>query len=984
MPNLIVVIISIALVAVMAGLASYLGSDLADDARSRVMAAELINKSEQIWGASQLYYTETGEWPASVVVLTAGSKYLSTSPLPPNEAYVKPTAGYAWTDPDLGGLPNLGVSHAYSEELSVDETDEALREKLQVMATLGRMFPRSIDKTLAQLQHYTEGERQNAAAALDQAIQDQAADFPKPNAMDWVWPADAAEGERYMLLSQRMSESACRAINLTYAGDSTIRLNPVFGRTAQCYGGSEPYTYLWMMPGSESQAVCNRLHADIGLPCESPTDADEQKRKVAEQCPSNGPEGELGRKLCLCETARRNALEHPGGSQAYIAAELCLEANPTLPPVEDPPVGDETRECSAIVPEMVAWMEGQGIISNGASYGWLRLNPGQPSGPRYALAGLPVESNNQIYYTDWLPVTPALGADWTTAMPMLAPFDVEAVVAAAAAAGYSYLEDSASSASDRVQLQLFKRTSLNRLCAVMFTVKTGNGAGQTCTGTECSSTCTGSDCNTLTPITCRGDNCTITSPHGCSGATCSATCEGADCSTGTPITCSGPKCTVYTQACPNAKHAVGHITQVMPYDGYQFYESVFEPGQLVMDAIRDPGSTVTLRIGASPTLAEWVIIGGGASRPMAPLAMSDGASVDGRLDCSRGARCTVYGYAIKLEVVTSAGVKYIVNVTQAHGIGEDSGINPFVSQSIGGWLEAKYRLRDYDKSTLSTYFVPVSHYNSRTHFPEAGQGAKSTAFSIFGTGVAVSTFGSSQCAVPTSIPESPYWVDNSSSGGGGGGGGGGTTPASNEGSPLWQGESSGSYLDICRYRYLRLYPTATDWDPDTECPIIMGYPITDPVVPNYLPCTPGTKRVIGSWREHPPLPNGAPVSSTWVTMGGGTQITVSGECWEPGDTAYFGVTSPPMPIDNITCWNEENALPQCSGTISANPAFVSSMQHMEERLSWNGVPTTVYHVPIFIGIEGIPVPPPGWSGVDPVWRSYPYISYVEDWNGVYN
>jgi len=78
--SLIITIISIALVAALALATLYYGGDAFNQGASRVNAARVINQGQQLLGASELYYIQTGAWPANIQALMDGG-YLKAAPV---------------------------------------------------------------------------------------------------------------------------------------------------------------------------------------------------------------------------------------------------------------------------------------------------------------------------------------------------------------------------------------------------------------------------------------------------------------------------------------------------------------------------------------------------------------------------------------------------------------------------------------------------------------------------------------------------------------------------------------------------------------------------------------------------------------------------------------------------------------------------------------------------------------------------------------
>lgn len=83
--NLLVTVISIALVAVLALAGLWFGGDIYTAQQSRVAAQTLTAQATQIYAASQIYYTDhSGSWPATTQDLVP--HYLKVAPVPPSPA----------------------------------------------------------------------------------------------------------------------------------------------------------------------------------------------------------------------------------------------------------------------------------------------------------------------------------------------------------------------------------------------------------------------------------------------------------------------------------------------------------------------------------------------------------------------------------------------------------------------------------------------------------------------------------------------------------------------------------------------------------------------------------------------------------------------------------------------------------------------------------------------------------------------------------
>jgi len=91
--NLIITIISIALVVAMAAAAVYYGGEAFTNGTAKANAATLVTQAQQLNGAITMFKNDNGgSAPASVGDLTYGGEYLQSAPIPGSAA---PTG--AWT-----------------------------------------------------------------------------------------------------------------------------------------------------------------------------------------------------------------------------------------------------------------------------------------------------------------------------------------------------------------------------------------------------------------------------------------------------------------------------------------------------------------------------------------------------------------------------------------------------------------------------------------------------------------------------------------------------------------------------------------------------------------------------------------------------------------------------------------------------------------------------------------------------------------------
>lgn len=86
--NLIITIISIALVAVLAIASIYYGGSAFNQGSAKAAAATMVNQAQQIAGANTLFMADTGALAANMAALVATTEYLAATPKSPNaDAY---------------------------------------------------------------------------------------------------------------------------------------------------------------------------------------------------------------------------------------------------------------------------------------------------------------------------------------------------------------------------------------------------------------------------------------------------------------------------------------------------------------------------------------------------------------------------------------------------------------------------------------------------------------------------------------------------------------------------------------------------------------------------------------------------------------------------------------------------------------------------------------------------------------------------------
>jgi len=119
--QLIVAVISIALVAALAIASIFYGGEAFTKSSDKAHVTALVNQAQQISGAYQLYKTDNGTAPATIADLVSGG-YLASLPTPPKVA----ADGAAWeldaTTIDLGN----GVAPVAKIIVNAPDADEGI------------------------------------------------------------------------------------------------------------------------------------------------------------------------------------------------------------------------------------------------------------------------------------------------------------------------------------------------------------------------------------------------------------------------------------------------------------------------------------------------------------------------------------------------------------------------------------------------------------------------------------------------------------------------------------------------------------------------------------------------------------------------------------------------------------------------------------------------------------------------------------------
>lgn len=253
MPNLILVILSIVLVVVLSLAGAFYGGEVYVSQKSKTLAVELSNQSQQVYGASTLYHQDHGVWPAHISLLVAEGHYLKHAPVPPLDAYVSASPNFDWVASAYAG------DNAELAALAESDPDAAF----QAMSGRNGLTPVTLARMQARVD--TVEKRKELARILVKEFQREA---KEPSLLDWELPEDGFDDtkRRYILLADKVKAGVCQAVNLSSRGVADIPSSPNSQHVIQCFGAAEPYTYIYMFPQAEGTAVCESLAA-TGRPC---------------------------------------------------------------------------------------------------------------------------------------------------------------------------------------------------------------------------------------------------------------------------------------------------------------------------------------------------------------------------------------------------------------------------------------------------------------------------------------------------------------------------------------------------------------------------------------------------------------------------------------------------------------------------------------------------------------------------------------------
>lgn len=129
--QLIVAVISIALVAVLAIASIYYGGTAFNQSQMKGQVTALVNAGQQIAGAQALYSNDTGAKTAAIGDLTAAGKYLSSAPAKPSNA----TGGVWATDGSVASITlDAGAGLTFCNEVQKQAGGTALADEAALTA----------------------------------------------------------------------------------------------------------------------------------------------------------------------------------------------------------------------------------------------------------------------------------------------------------------------------------------------------------------------------------------------------------------------------------------------------------------------------------------------------------------------------------------------------------------------------------------------------------------------------------------------------------------------------------------------------------------------------------------------------------------------------------------------------------------------------------------------------------------------------------
>jgi hypothetical protein len=119
--NLIVAVISIALIAAMAAASIFYGGEAFSNSTAKAQASTLVNNGQQVSGAQQLHMIANSGNRETVIANLVTEEYLQALPTPPASAVLAGTNWALQSDGELGVIPLIEANHAAVCEAVVEQ-----------------------------------------------------------------------------------------------------------------------------------------------------------------------------------------------------------------------------------------------------------------------------------------------------------------------------------------------------------------------------------------------------------------------------------------------------------------------------------------------------------------------------------------------------------------------------------------------------------------------------------------------------------------------------------------------------------------------------------------------------------------------------------------------------------------------------------------------------------------------------------------------
>ena len=153
MVNLIITLISIALIAIVAVAALYNGGDAFRQGSANASAAQLVNAGQQISAANELYaLNNNGAYPSDISLLTNNNAYLSSLPKIPDGFQIETTMPFATLNANVVTIP-MNVEDREEVCLKVNEKAGYVNDTIPLFSSaptdiMDKTFGCLIDGTL--------------------------------------------------------------------------------------------------------------------------------------------------------------------------------------------------------------------------------------------------------------------------------------------------------------------------------------------------------------------------------------------------------------------------------------------------------------------------------------------------------------------------------------------------------------------------------------------------------------------------------------------------------------------------------------------------------------------------------------------------------------------------------------------------------------------------------------------------------------------